>query len=125
MGALEGRLGRRVGQFTPPQRAVGAEVSEERDGYWAREAAKLQAAWAHGHDQLTDGCSLCQGEWAAAMELSASMRRWYCLHCGEEVEDRGDPCMSGARRSRWVHVGWGGAYCYPQRVRSPRAEPER
>lgn len=61
----------------------------------------------------------------AAMDLAASMRRWYCKWCEREIEDRGDPCMSGVKRSGWVHVEWGGAFCYPQRVKSPRAEPER
>lgn len=31
------------------------------EDWWAREAAKLQAAWAHGHDELVDECALCQG----------------------------------------------------------------
>lgn len=25
---------------------------------------EIAARWEHGHDELTDGCALCHGEWA-------------------------------------------------------------
>lgn len=30
----------------------------------------IQARWYHGHDELTDGCSLCQAEYREAFELA-------------------------------------------------------
>lgn len=43
-----------------------------------------------------------------------------CMHCGLEIEDRGDPL----HEPRWVHIDWGGMYCYPQRAASsPQAAP--
>jgi hypothetical protein len=33
---------------------------------WAEAAARIAARWAHGHDQLTDGCALCQAEYDEA-----------------------------------------------------------
>jgi hypothetical protein len=34
---------------------------------WAAAAAAIQARWDHGHDELTDGCSLRHAEYAEAM----------------------------------------------------------
>ncbi|MFJ7176446.1 hypothetical protein ACIQXA_08560 [Streptomyces massasporeus] len=36
----------------------------------AQQYAALADRWAHGHDALTDGCALCQGEYAEAVQLS-------------------------------------------------------
>lgn len=30
----------------------------------------IQARWYHGHDELTDGCSLCHAEYREAFELA-------------------------------------------------------
>lgn len=47
-----------------------------------------------------------------------------CAHCGLDIEDRGDPSMDGNHEVRWVHVDWGGRYCFPQQgAASPRATP--
>lgn len=47
-----------------------------------------------------------------------------CTHCGLEVENKSDPCMSGRWTPRWVHYPGGYSICFPQRgADSPRAEP--
>lgn len=35
---------------------------------WLAAGARIQARWAHGHDQLTDGCALCHAEYAEAQD---------------------------------------------------------
>lgn len=35
---------------------------------WSDAGAHIQARWEHGHDQLTDGCALCQAEYAEARD---------------------------------------------------------
>jgi hypothetical protein len=42
---------------------------------WADAAARIAARWDHGHDELTDGCALCQAEYAEA-------RAWALNHPG-------------------------------------------
>ncbi len=34
---------------------------------WSREAADIRARWEHGHDELTSGCALCNGEFEEVM----------------------------------------------------------
>lgn len=36
--------------------------------------AEIQARWDHGHDELTDGCALCQAEYAEAFDLIHGQR---------------------------------------------------
>lgn len=48
-----------------------------------------------------------------------------CRHCLREIEDKADPCMSGAWPPRWVHVPGGYSICFPQERNSPRAEPQQ
>lgn len=35
---------------------------------WTTAGADIQARWEHGHDQLTNGCALCQAEYAEARD---------------------------------------------------------
>jgi hypothetical protein len=45
-----------------------------------------------------------------------------CVHCGLEIEDRGDPGF-GTYTPRWAHIAGGYRTCFPQQADSPRAEP--
>lgn len=51
-------------------------------------------------------------------------RRFYCVHCENEIEDRAKPSMDGRQKPEWRHV-WNGAHiCFPQwKDASSRAEP--
>ena len=40
------------------------------DPEFAQQYVALAERWAHGHDTLTDGCALCQGEYLEAVQLS-------------------------------------------------------
>lgn len=47
-----------------------------------------------------------------------------CVHCGLDVENRGEPSMDGNHEIKWVHVPGGYRACYPQQgARSPLALP--
>lgn len=46
-----------------------------------------------------------------------------CVTCGLEIENRGDPCITGNHRDRWVHIPGGHSICFPQQPNSPRAQP--
>jgi hypothetical protein len=37
--------------------------------------AEIAARWEHGHDELTDGCSLCIAEYAEVFDLIHQPRR--------------------------------------------------
>ncbi|MFZ4150482.1 hypothetical protein [Streptomyces pseudogriseolus] len=39
------------------------------DDELAQELAAVAERWAHGHDELTDGCALCRAEYAEAFDL--------------------------------------------------------
>ncbi|MGQ4733421.1 hypothetical protein ACUN3E_37905 [Streptomyces sp. Ju416(a)] len=45
-----------------------------------------------------------------------------CVHCWQEIEDRGDPGF-GAYTPRWVHIPGGYQTCNPQQPNSPVATP--
>jgi len=51
----------------------------------------------------------------------------HCANCGQPIEDRATPCMSGRWEPLWAHVpgtGLGGyTVCFPQQPNSPRATP--
>lgn len=37
---------------------------------WADRANNIAARWAHGHDELTTGCALCEAEFAEVMQMT-------------------------------------------------------
>ncbi|WP_371624077.1 hypothetical protein OG245_15300 [Streptomyces sp. NBC_01116] len=45
-----------------------------------------------------------------------------CVHCWQEIEDRGDPRF-GTYTPRWVHIPGGYQTCNPQQPNSPLATP--
>lgn len=47
-------------------------------------------------------------------EITVGGRLPLCVHCGIEVENRGDPDMGGNHEIRWVHTPGGYQHCYPQ-----------
>lgn len=80
---------------------------------------------AEGPCGLWGGCVLSSGHAgshqhrpAVATEVEAQR----CVHCGLEVEDRGDPGF-GSYTPRWVHIPGGYQTCRPHQISSPRATP--
>jgi hypothetical protein len=39
-------------------------IGDEEPGATVDHLNEIAARWEHGHDELTDGCALCGGEWA-------------------------------------------------------------
>lgn len=84
------------------------------------------------HDYLITG-EMSQDE--PSMELYFSMVRkldgWkfpyegpYCIHCGEEIENKATPSMGSPSKEFWVHYPGGYTLCEPLNPYTTVAAPE-
>ncbi|ONI48658.1 MULTISPECIES: hypothetical protein [unclassified Streptomyces] len=88
-------------------------------------AAEWEKRGEYGDSSITDRArelrAVLAGEAAAGVQQTTESET-RCVHCGLEIEDRGDPGF-GTYTPRWVHIPGGYQTCNPQQASSLHATP--